>query len=64
MTGFLITKQATAYLDQIGIVIENLADCAYTRRAQAITWDPELDAKDHEPPCLQRLWFRILEDPE
>ena len=57
-------KTTSAHLDQIGIVIENLADCAYTRRAQAITWDPELDAKDHEPPCLQRLWFRILEDPD
>ena len=57
-------KTSNGYLDQIEIVIENLADCAYTRRAQAITWDPELDAKDHEPPCLQRLWFRILEDPD
>lgn len=57
-------KIKNAYLNQISIVIENLADCAYTRRAQAITWDPELDAKDLEPPCLQRLWFRILEDPE
>jgi thymidylate synthase len=51
-------------LNQINIVIENLADCAYTRRAQAITWEPEIDAKHHEPPCLQRLWFRILEDPK
>jgi thymidylate synthase len=57
-------KTKNAHVNQINIVIENLADCAYTRRAQAITWIPELDAKDHEPPCLQRLWFRILEDPE
>jgi thymidylate synthase len=57
-------KTSNSHLNQIGIVIDNLADCAYTRRAQAITWVPELDAKDHEPPCLQRLWFRILEDPE
>lgn len=51
-------------LDQIAIAIENLADCFYTRRAQSITWDPEIDAKHHEPPCLQRVWFRIFEDPE
>ncbi len=44
--------------------INNLVDCFYTRRAQAITWDPELDAEHHEPPCLQRMWLRILEDPE
>lgn len=57
-------KTSNGHLNQIGNVIENLADCAYTRRAQAITWDPEIDARDHEPPCLQRLWFRILEDPK
>ena len=57
-------KTASSHLNQISNVIDSLADCYYTRRAQAITWDPELDAKDHEPPCLQRLWFRILEDPQ
>lgn len=57
-------KTSNGKIDQINAVIENLADCVYTRRAQAITWDPEIDAKDHEPPCLQRLWLRILEDPE
>lgn len=51
-------------LDQLQATIDNLADCFYTRRAQSITWDPELDLKDHEPPCLQRIWFRILEDPK
>jgi len=56
-------KTTSGHLNQINTVVENLADCTYTRRAEAITWDPEIDAKDHEPPCLQRLWFRILEDP-
>ena len=51
-------------LDQIASAVENLVACGYTRRAQAITWDPELDAKHHEPPCLQRIWFRIFEDPK
>lgn len=49
-------------LDQVSAVVENLVSCGYTRRAQAITWDPEIDARHHEPPCLQRLWFRIFED--
>ncbi len=52
------------HLNQIDALIENLSNCTYTRRAQAITWSPELDAKHHEPPCLQRIWCRILEDPE
>ena len=55
--------EKTGHIDQINAVVENLADCFFTRRAQAITWDPGLDAKHHEPPCLQRLWFRVLEDP-
>ena len=57
-------KTSGGHLDQMQKVIDNLADCFYTRRAQAITWDPELDAAHHEPPCLQRMWFRIIEDPK
>jgi len=51
-------------LNQIDAVVNNLVACFYTRRAQAITWVPELDARHHEPPCLQRMWFRILKDPQ
>ncbi len=51
-------------LNQLEAAIDSLADCFYTRRAQSITWDPEIDSKDHEPPCLQRIWLRILEDPQ
>lgn len=57
-------KTAQGYLNQVSITIENLLCCPYTRRAQAITWDPELDIKHHEPPCLQRIWLRILDDPK
>ncbi|MBM3700997.1 MAG: hypothetical protein FJW68_08835 [Actinobacteria bacterium] len=63
ITGGNAERAQNNYLDQIEAVIQNLTECFYTRRAQAITWDPELDARHHEPPCLQRLWFRILEDP-
>ncbi|MBN2073543.1 MAG: hypothetical protein JW770_06335 [Actinobacteria bacterium] len=52
------------HIDQVQMVVKNLSECFYTRRAQAITWNPGIDASHHEPPCLQRLWFRILEDPE
>lgn len=51
-------------LNQIDAIVKNLAACFYTRRTQAITWVPELDAEHHEPPCLQRMWFRILRDPQ
>lgn len=33
-----------------------------TRRAQIITWIPEIDQIDDEPPCLQRIWIRKLTD--
>ena len=33
-----------------------------TRRAQAITWVPEIDMGNPEPCCLQRIWMRKLTD--
>ncbi len=33
----------------------------YTRRAQAITWKPSVDPSLEHPPCLQRVWCRIVE---
>lgn len=50
------------YLNQIEVMIKQLTSSPYTRRALAITWVPELDAGHHEPPCLQRVWCRILRD--
>ena len=49
-------------VDQIAAAVDRLARTGHTRRAQAITWNPKLDARTDDPPCLQRLWFRILED--
>ena len=34
------------------------------RRSQAIIWIPRLDNMSNEPPCLQRLWIRVLEEPD
>lgn len=50
--------------DQIAKVIEQLAEIPYSRRIQAITWQPWHDQDSSDPPCLQRLWFRILEDDD
>ncbi|MCK7491926.1 MAG: hypothetical protein MZW92_09905 [Comamonadaceae bacterium] len=47
-------------VDQIAAAVDRLARTGHTRRAQAITWNPKLDAPTDDPPCLQRLWFRIL----
>ncbi|MFH1943420.1 MAG: thymidylate synthase [bacterium] len=49
-------------VDQIGYLIDKLSETGYTRRAQAITWNPKLDPSTEDPPCLQRLWGRLCED--
>ena len=48
--------------DQIENMIKNLINSFYTRRAQAVTWMTKIDAEHHEPPCLQRVWCRIIEE--
>jgi thymidylate synthase len=45
-------------------VVAKLVAQPYTRHAQMITWMPDLDLDCFDPPCLQSLWYRILEDEE
>jgi thymidylate synthase len=49
-------------VDQVAYMIEKLAEAGYSRRAQAITWNPKLDPPTDDPPCLQRIWGRLVED--
>lgn len=49
-------------MNQVEHVIEKLARSPYTRRAQAITWKPNLDLMTDYPPCLQRIWLRCTEE--
>ena len=51
-------------VDQIESVIAKLSKQPFTRQAQMITWMPNLDLDCYDPPCLQSLWYRILEDEE
>lgn len=46
-------------IDQIARCVAMLKECGHTRRAQAVTWQAWADPGIHDPPCLQRLWFRI-----
>lgn len=46
-------------INQIEIIIKKLQESPYTRRAQAITWRPLSDLERDDPPCLQRIWFRV-----
>lgn len=57
------SKRAGAFeIDQIAAVIAKLSEQPFTRQAQMITWMPNLDLDCYDPPCLQSLWYRLLED--
>jgi thymidylate synthase len=51
-------------VDQIEKVISKLSKQPYTRQAQMITWMPDIDNDCYDPPCLQSLWYRILEEED
>ena len=48
-------------IDQISAVVAKLKKVPHTRRAQAVTWQAWNDLDVNDPPCLQRLWFRIAD---
>ena len=61
----LMDREAGAQLppvDQIDYMVRKLCEVPYSRRAQAITWIPQCDPPTDDPPCLQRLWARLLPD--
>ena len=47
-------------VDQIQYIIDALSQTAHSRRAQAITWMPTADPETDDPPCLQRIWCRLV----
>lgn len=59
------SKEAGPFkVDQIEGVIDKLCQQPFTRQAQMITWMPNIDLDCFDPPCLQSLWYRILEDED
>lgn len=51
-------------VDQIDYIIRKLSSAPYSRRAQGITWNPQLDPVTDDPPCLQRIWCRMVNAKE
>jgi len=47
-------------VNQIQYIIDCLSKVNHTRRAQAITWMPTADPATDDPPCLQRIWCRLV----
>jgi thymidylate synthase len=48
--------------DQVRYIVDYLAAAGHSRRAQAITWMPTADPQTDDPPCLQRIWCRLVTD--
>jgi len=51
-------------VNQVDYMIRKLTETGFSRRAQAITWNTKLDPPTEDPPCLQRVWGRLIEDDE
>ena len=49
-------------VDQIRHMIDALSQTGHSRRAQAITWMPTADPFTADPPCLQRIWCRRVQN--
>jgi thymidylate synthase len=58
------TEKGPFKINQINYEIDKLSKQPFTRQAQMITWMPNLDMDCYDPPCLQSLWYRIIEDEE
>lgn len=54
------TRKPFQPVDQIDYIVRALAGAGHTRRAQAITWIPTADIYTNDPPCLQRVWCRLV----
>jgi thymidylate synthase len=55
-------ERAGQKTDQISRIIEKLRSTSFSNRAQATTWMPWNDYDVAGPPCLQRIWFKIIDD--
>ena len=47
-------------VNQVEYIIKTLSEAGHSRRAQAITWMPSCDIYTDDPPCLQRIWCRLV----
>ena len=54
------SKRSFSDVNQIQYIVETLSQAGHSRRAQAITWMPTADPKTADPPCLQRIWCRLV----
>ena len=49
-------------IDQINVAINRLKNCEESRRAISITWDPTVDTKTEEVPCMILIDLKIRDN--
>lgn len=49
-------------VDQIQEAIDRLKNCKESRRAISVTWDPDMDTKSDEVPCMILVDFKIRDN--
>jgi len=49
-------------IDQIQEAISRLKNCQESRRAISVTWDPSIDTKNDEVPCMIMVDFKMRDD--
>ena len=59
---YTIPSLAHPPLDQIDVLCRKLVEAPHTRRAQSVTWKAWEDNECYDPPCLQSIWCRIIEE--
>jgi thymidylate synthase len=58
----LVTDGQPVHIDQIAYMVDKLRSSSATRRAIAITWNPVIDEKLDDCPCLQLVQCVLRED--
>lgn len=57
-----LQKNEDEYIDQIEETAQKLALVKDTTRAVMTTWNPTLDLYSEQPPCLNHIFVRIVDD--
>jgi len=56
-----VTDELLSGIDQLQYIRNKLMRTPHSRRAQGITWIPGIDTKEEYNPCLQRIWYRVVD---
>jgi len=64
LTNYPIAKDSNGVVYSINQLENIKEELKNSRRLFAITWVPEIDLGSEEPPCLQSIQLRVLQEPD